>query len=479
MLYELFVSYKGDIYTNGLSPLAKQLSGIYETISITPEEDKIEYEIAKNCFLEESEDLLKLTINNILFNIDKKTFREEYFSSYEFNKLTLEGKIDNVLVASEEPTSYWTHAETKNKICRNSTIYLIDYICKVSEYNPKVRDFIRKNTSLFARNFSRLTGCCKLDIIDLNLLKFVTTNLTELEKLITSNNEEYLLDLLKTIDAKLEKGKKLSQVISLPKFALDFMNENELIAAKSTIQKIANEFDGNTLKILIDTMNCFIPYEKYDAKENRYNSKQIKKRTFFENIYQLLTRKYKIVDLLNYLLKQRMYWSDSTFEFPYEEAKTLMDYISICEKNGLKAEKYPQNLTKYHNIVIKNISVLNSDDKKKENFKLAVKGYYSSEIEIGDYVFIAPSTIEELVYEGDELHHCIGNYSDSIINGISRIYFMRKKEDKKSPFVTLELNNTNDLVEFKGDYNKEPTDSEVIKTIKDFVKKTKKTAGGI
>ena len=244
------------------------------------------------------------------------------------------------------------------------------------------------------------------------------------------------------------------------------------------MQNIAGDFDGNTLKIIIDMFNAFVPYEKYDSKRDSYwNNPKTKKITFFEDMYQLLQRKYKIVDLLNYLLKQRMYWSDNSFGFPYEEAKTLLDYVSICEKYKLKCEKYPQNLTKYHDIVVKNVKILDSDDAKREAFEKAVSDYFTSEITVGDYVFKAPSSIAELVFEGDELHHCIGNYSDSIVNGLSRIYFMRKQTEENKPFVTIELNSSNNLVEYKGDYNKEPTDDEVVDAIKNFVKKVKKTGG--
>lgn len=463
MFYKVFVNYQDKIYTNGLDPLVSSLIGFYDTKKINVEEGKSKYQIYRVCHLEETDEELKLLVNKLFFNIDSLSFEEEEASSYSFNKITCEGNIENPLDLDEV-------------ICESSVEIFVDYICKVAKLNNNVYSFINGHTEV-ARGFMRHKELT-LGPAELNLLKFVTNNLIELEKLITSGNEMYLLDLLKTENAKLEKGKKLSQVISLPKFALDYINENELLGAKVSMQNIANDFDGNTLKIIIDMFNAFVPYEKYDSKRTYYwDRPTTKKITFFENIYELLKRKYKIVDLLNYLLKQRMYWSDEEFGFPYEETKTLLDYVTICEKYKLRCEKYPQNLTKYHDIVVKNVKILDSDKEKKESFENAVSSYFTSDITIGDYVFKAPSSIAELVFEGDELHHCIGNYSDSIINGISRIYFMRKQTEENKPFVTIELNNSNDLVEYKGDYNKEPTDDEVIKAIKDFVKKVKKTGG--
>lgn len=463
-------------YEYGYGKLFNLLSGNYVTIDA---KDDKNYIYAYGTNLEETKDVIKLIFNGIKFDKDTKTFSEDEVFSFEFNKNSNEGKINNL------PENIW---ETKRSYSQNLDILITPdsldnislYIASVVNCNANVSNYFEKIASTYAHELGKnQKSLYSPSYFVFNTLRFITENLIEIEKLITSENTDFLLGLMKEPKAKLQKGKKLHQVIDIPSFALDYMKKNDLLGAKRVMQNIASEFDGNTLKIIIDMFESFIPYEKYDSKRVTYSNNPVtKKISFLENIYILLQKKYKISDLLNYLLKQRMYWSyHKNFGFPYEEAKTLIDYINICEKYGLSCEKYPQNLTKNHDIVVKNIDVLDSDTEKQEAFENAVKDYYSSDIEVGDYVFTAPKTIKDLVFEGDSLHHCIGNYSDSIISGVSRIYFMREKKDPKKSFVTIELNKDNNLVEFEGDYNVEPTDADVKTAINNFVKKVKK--GGI
>ena len=357
---------------------------------------------------------------------------------------------------------------------------LMQYLNKVVKCNPVVYEYFEDNIIklLYARNSCYNSYHNANDTMNLtmaNILRLSTTNLLEIEKLISSNNQKYLELLLKKEDAKLEKGKKLNQVIDLPKFALEYIKENGLELGEEHIRNIANNFDGNTLKIIFKMFDDFKYYNK-NQKSKRWgpkeNTLQIK---FLENVYHFLTKDYKITDVLNYLLRQRMYWSGSNgFNIPYEEANKMMDYLSICEKHGLNPEKYPQDLTKTHDIVVKNIGILSSHADQADNFKKVVQSYHPSDIEIGDYIFTAPKDIEDLIKEGNDLHHCIGNYTDNILKGISRIYFMRLKKSPEESLITVELNSTNDLVEFKENYNKEPDDLEVLKALNKFVKKKNK-----
>lgn len=54
------------------------------------------------------------------------------------------------------------------------------------------------------------------------------------------------------------------------------------------------------------------------------------------------------------------------------------------------------------------------------------------------YIFPAPSLFS-LLEEGKFLHHCVGSYYDLVGDGITTIYFLRKKEDIYVPFFTVEV----------------------------------------
>ena len=49
-----------------------------------------------------------------------------------------------------------------------------------------------------------------------------------------------------------------------------------------------------------------------------------------------------------------------------------------------------------------------------------------------------PRKIEELDREGEVLHHCVGTYKQRVINGETRIFFIRQEADPEKPYYTLE-----------------------------------------
>lgn len=343
----------------------------------------------------------------------------------------------------------------------NNLFNITKYINDILKTNLNVKEFCFKY--FYRKKYSKL----------LNLAKLLTTNLIEIEKLICSGNENLFLNSLENNDIVIEKGKKINQVIKLPKFCLDFIKKYKVEKLIPIFQKIANDFDGNTLKIIIDMIENFEIYNKKNKRIQEENVYQFK--TFFETIYFLLSNGFKITDLLNYALKQRMYWSkNKLFNLPIEEIKLLKDYYNMSINNGFSFEKYPQNLNKMHDIIIKNMSCMDNQE-NCDKFEKVVKNYNKKDIIIEDYIFTAPKNIKELIDEGNQLHHCIASYVVNINNKVSEIYFMRNKKHPEESFVTIELNpTTKDLVEFKTDYNIEPTDKDIITLVKKFEKEKKK-----
>ena len=56
-----------------------------------------------------------------------------------------------------------------------------------------------------------------------------------------------------------------------------------------------------------------------------------------------------------------------------------------------------------------------------------------------DYVVIAPRQPRDLFVEGIKMHNCVSQYTDSVANGLTYIYFLRKKEKPDKSFGTLEV----------------------------------------
>ena len=68
-----------------------------------------------------------------------------------------------------------------------------------------------------------------------------------------------------------------------------------------------------------------------------------------------------------------------------------------------------------------------------------------------NYVISLPKQPQDIVKEGVALNHCVGSYVNRAANGNTIILFLRKKSSPDTPFITLEINPTqNTLVQAEG-----------------------------
>lgn len=405
-------------------------------------------------------------------------FEEKWLGKMEFDASTGEGTCPIDIFRKVCPLSR-DNNEVSVLFTKEFFMNAFDYLDNVCKTNERVFGFLithLSNMSPRRYDLRSITSDDENKVYIFNLLRLCTTNLLEIEKLISSDNSDILRSILREENSTLEKSKKLSNVVNIPKFALNYLRENEIVEAVPDVKKLAADFDGNTVKMIFDLLEAFSPYVKATRLESGYDTRKGKKITFINNCYYLLSEGYKISPLLNYILRQKMYYAtNENFDVPYNQAKLLVDYINLCKQNGFKVEKFPQDLEKTHDITNQNANVL-KDEGKDELFVQAIKNnYYIDPMEIDDFVFSCPQDIADLVSEGNQLHHCIASYADAIIQNTSNIYFMRIKTAPTESFVTVELNPiTHELVEFKENYNKEPIDPEVIKAVKKFSKKIRK-----
>ena len=59
----------------------------------------------------------------------------------------------------------------------------------------------------------------------------------------------------------------------------------------------------------------------------------------------------------------------------------------------------------------------------------------------GKYLIDMPMCSADLTHEGSYLHHCVGGYVNSVANGNTAIYFLRKASAPNEPWLTVEVRN--------------------------------------
>lgn len=152
------------------------------------------------------------------------------------------------------------------------------------------------------------------------------------------------------------------------------------------------------------------------------------------------------VKFQNYLIKQ-----DAQFSF-YSDYLTMLQDLNIASG---KASLLPSDLRKAHD---KAVDILNAMERKivQTGYKeQAVKKAFM-EMTIDNFTFVLPKSADELVQEGENLHHCVGSsrYINAHAKGKSTILFIRQNNKLKQSYFTMEYSN-NRVMQVQGKRNRE------------------------
>lgn len=188
--------------------------------------------------------------------------------------------------------------------------------------------------------------------------------------------------------------------------------------------------------------------------------KQFVQKDNFKNLKAFLQND-ETNKFLKYLIKQ------NTDGYSYE------DYRNACEYLGLDMtedkNRYPKNFKKWHDIRIDQYHTAKAEkdaEERKElhqKFASVANKYLSLErlIVKEDYICIIAKSPQQLVYEGEQLNHCVGrmNYDQKFAREESLIFFIRNRLSPNTPLVTLEYSiKTHKVLQCYGDHDTKPSD---------------------
>ena len=108
--------------------------------------------------------------------------------------------------------------------------------------------------------------------------------------------------------------------------------------------------------------------------------------------------------------------------------------------------KVPQDLKKQHDRISKlynhhayEIQALKNKERNEKYQSSVYLNAIKYEFENNDYSIIACKQLEDLFKEGKALSHCVGSYTNSVLEGKEYILFLRKKSDIDTPYFTIDL----------------------------------------
>jgi len=182
--------------------------------------------------------------------------------------------------------------------------------------------------------------------------------------------------------------------------------------------------------------------------------------------------------ITNYLLKQKeaydLIFNDVYNEFGEETTFTQIyihwkDYLTECQilNYDLTSDRVirPSDLYSEHQKTSELVRHQSDESLRQimqDRFKKLTKKY---KFEHESLQVVVPNTQQQIIEEGELLHHCVGGYAKRHAQGMTTILFIRRTEKPNIPFYTLEIHNGM-LKQCQGYKN---TDYKKDKILKSFI----------
>ena len=138
--------------------------------------------------------------------------------------------------------------------------------------------------------------------------------------------------------------------------------------------------------------------------------------------------------------------------------KELKDYLAMCETMEIKPTLYSSYLKQTHDILARNYKIKLTAE-QEEIFKKRYEDFKDYKAKDGKYIITHPSCAEDIKKEGYDLNHCVSSYISRVIQGSSKIIFLRYLKNITKSLVTIEICD-NAIVQARGASNRGITQPE-------------------
>jgi hypothetical protein len=157
------------------------------------------------------------------------------------------------------------------------------------------------------------------------------------------------------------------------------------------------------------------------------------------------------------------------YNYGYRENVALEEYYKECQA----LEKTP---VKTNNLTREIVETHRQYELRKQEFdaKVMAQNYAQHskafEFAYGDYVVVVPKTPTDIIDEGANMHHCVGSYTQDVINNNTYIVFVRHKDTPDKCYLTAQVHTNGDLGQYYLAYDHRISSEEDIAFKKAFAK---------
>lgn len=134
-----------------------------------------------------------------------------------------------------------------------------------------------------------------------------------------------------------------------------------------------------------------------------------------------------------YYLIRGKYW-----EYERHDISTLVRYFTMCRA----MEKQPQKVNNFMREYIETereyeLRKIEFDNNRiRENYKLHEKALNFT---FGEFSVVFPTSAQDIIDEGSNMHHCVGSYVNRVIENNTYIVFIRKTETPDQCYLTCQV----------------------------------------
>ena len=274
-----------------------------------------------------------------------------------------------------------------------------------------------------------------------------------LEQIVKAGLFQLVDDILeyRATDAIKRKGRKPTEFLSVTK--KEFRRLRDMNGGAKELKWL--QFEKSSGRIIKDEEIYWMAKEELEPKD-----------------LQFVLDRMSICQVRHYLVKQ----SEKSGDDISHILQVWKDYLSMAGK--LRLDVYDSIIYRASDLQRRHSeAVIQMEEKKKEirrreleekyvGFQeqlIALKEKY--EFSAGEYQIVAPKSIDDILYEGDTLHHCVNktdNYFDRIASKESYILFLRKKENPEVPFYTLEVEPDGIIRQKRAEFDRQNKDIDEV-----------------
>ena len=144
----------------------------------------------------------------------------------------------------------------------------------------------------------------------------------------------------------------------------------------------------------------------------------------------------------------------------YFSTKAILNkYYDCCNKLKKKPEK-TSNIMREIQETINQYTLKKEEfdsEKMKENY---AKHSNAFNFTYGNYTVVIPQTPTDIIDEGKNMHHCVGNYTQDVIDNRTYIIFVRHKDTPDKCYITAEVKKNGKLGQYFLAYDRRISSAE-------------------